>query len=381
MVSIVTHGIFDTSYRQNIVVDNGGSANGDTKVFHDLRNYLSVRYGDGTPTTGWALSPSPSGMWLSRVERAFDANYAPAYLMVSFLIPRSQRLKDETVLSRISRTMILNHSRFISQNVIQNDCDWSFLVPLSQELEGYLLPAEGYVADYIGTPAEEVAYYQGNLSEMMREMWSGKFARYGTVFCGKGLLDSSKYYPVVEEGVLVETHQEPTRQDNSGVNVREESYPDNLELEIDEIKSDQSGETGASVIKDSFETNEPVQVALSVEPTEPVATNNDAKPKMFSRVFSFKGRIRRLEYGLTYLIVMLYNLPIQLIPEEGGGEMVALIWFMLLIPVQWALWAQGAKRCHDLGHNGWWQLIPFYIFWLVFAEGEYVENEYGPCPK
>ena len=101
---------------------------------------------------------------------------------------------------------------------------------------------------------------------------------------------------------------------------------------------------------------------------------------MFSRVFSFKGRIRRLEYGLTYLIVMLYNLPIQLIPEDGG-EMVALIWFMLIIPVQWALWAQGAKRCHDLGHNGWWQLIPFYIFWLVFADGDYVENEYGPCPK
>lgn len=380
MVSIVTHGIFGTSYRQNIVVDNGASAKGDVKVLVDVRKHLSTKYGDGTPTTGWALTASPSGMWLSRVERAFDANYSSAYLMVSFLIPRGQRLKEETVLSRISRAMILNHSRFINQNVIQNDCDWSFLVPLSQELDGYLLPAEGRVADYIGLKTEEVACYQGNLSEMICEMWSNKFAQYGTVFCGKGLLDSGNNYPVVEEGFQVETTEEQTVSKNSLVDERQESLSDDLELENDVIKNPQNEEKEILEIEDSLETKEPPRVASSVEPEEPIATNEEIKPKMFSRVFSFKGRIRRLEYGLTYLIVMLYNLPIQLIPEDGG-EMVALIWFMLIIPVQWALWAQGAKRCHDLGHNGWWQLIPFYIFWLVFADGDYVENEYGPCPK
>jgi hypothetical protein len=47
----------------------------------------------------------------------------------------------------------------------------------------------------------------------------------------------------------------------------------------------------------------------------------------------------------------------------------------------WFLWAQGAKRCHDRGNNGLFQIIPFYIFWMIFANSEYGNNEYGPNPK
>ncbi|MGS2764061.1 DUF805 domain-containing protein [Sinomicrobium sp. M5D2P9] len=43
--------------------------------------------------------------------------------------------------------------------------------------------------------------------------------------------------------------------------------------------------------------------------------------------------------------------------------------------------AQSAKRCHDRGYGGWYQLIPFFNIYLLFAESKYGPNQYGPNPK
>lgn len=108
---------------------------------------------------------------------------------------------------------------------------------------------------------------------------------------------------------------------------------------------------------------------------------DEKKPAMFSRIFSFNGRIRRLEYGLTYLVYCLWNIPMQVMPGDQISEGYAIFYLVTFIPILWIILAQGAKRCHDRGNSGWYQIIPFYFFWMIFAEGDSESNEYGENPK
>ncbi|MAQ70103.1 MAG: hypothetical protein CMD23_03300 [Flavobacteriales bacterium] len=95
---------------------------------------------------------------------------------------------------------------------------------------------------------------------------------------------------------------------------------------------------------------------------------------MFQAPFSFKGRIRRLEFGITFIIISIWNMIIRIGYYEE--------WMLFLtIPLMWFQWAQGAKRCHDRNCSGWWQLVPFYALWMLFAEGTRGPNKYGPDPK
>lgn len=106
---------------------------------------------------------------------------------------------------------------------------------------------------------------------------------------------------------------------------------------------------------------------------------------MFKNPFSFEGRIRRLEYGLSHLIgifCMFFVLFIAIAISGDDGIYSALsILVLFYIPFLWFNWAQGAKRCHDLGNSGWWQLIPFYPLWMLFQDGQPGQNEYGENPK
>jgi uncharacterized membrane protein YhaH (DUF805 family) len=67
--------------------------------------------------------------------------------------------------------------------------------------------------------------------------------------------------------------------------------------------------------------------------------------------------------------------------SENNNSIEAIIYLILFVFILWFNLAQGAKRCHDLGNSGWWQIIPFYFFWLLFEEGENRINRYGQNPK
>jgi POT family proton-dependent oligopeptide transporter len=60
---------------------------------------------------------------------------------------------------------------------------------------------------------------------------------------------------------------------------------------------------------------------------------------------------------------------------------VSLLVSLLAIPFLWISFAQGAKRSHDLGNSGWFQLIPFYWVVLLTAKGKPLGNEYGENPR
>ena len=136
--------------------------------------------------------------------------------------------------------------------------------------------------------------------------------------------------------------------------------------------------------------------------TETAFLNNlyKKKPRIFSRPFSFIGRIRRLEYCISifiwavvssniigaddtsYLIAYFITFPFY--------DLIYLILFIiannsffliLLLPISWFVIAQGIKRCHDLGHSVWYQLIPFYEWRMLFEEGDPYINKYGHNPK
>lgn len=103
---------------------------------------------------------------------------------------------------------------------------------------------------------------------------------------------------------------------------------------------------------------------------------------MFKRPFSFNGRIRRLEYGISFIIYFVWLMIIEAAGNSPSLSQGAAIMLLIsYIPMLWFLWAQNAKRCHDRGNSGWYQLIPFYFLILLFGDGEEGENEYGDNPK
>ena len=97
-------------------------------------------------------------------------------------------------------------------------------------------------------------------------------------------------------------------------------------------------------------------------------------------LFWINGRLGRLRYFLTALVAsIIFNMANYIVVCWIGGEMYIYIVCMLLMIISlWIGICAGVKRCHDLGHNGRWQFIPFYCLWMLFCESEHEDNEYSP---
>lgn len=97
--------------------------------------------------------------------------------------------------------------------------------------------------------------------------------------------------------------------------------------------------------------------------------------------FSFQGRIPRSDYWLKYFIpALIINLALNwLVPVIG---------FVVALVLAWVGLATGAKRLHDRGKSGWFQLILIIpivglIWWLIdmgCLRGTNGSNRYGADP-
>ena len=192
----------------------------------------------------------------------------------------------------------------------------------------------------------------------------------------------------IEESLAVKTTETsssapevaPTIEDVPTFNLDEDSSED---IEIPEaVDSDIPSEITIPEAPIVTATAAPTFEPAKQEVSSTSNTTTSSNKGMFKRPFSFNGRIRRTEYCLSFIIYMIWYGVINAMMETPEPSLGASLFVLIsFIPMIWFLWAQNAKRCHDRGNSGWYQIIPFYVFVLMFGGSEEGSNEYGDNPK
>ena len=99
---------------------------------------------------------------------------------------------------------------------------------------------------------------------------------------------------------------------------------------------------------------------------------------------TFSGRARRKEYWMFYLFYMIFYITLAVIDGVFGTIFLSSIFALALLIPSISI---AARRLHDTGRSGWWQLIILIpiigaIVLIVFlAQDSGDENEYGISPK
>jgi uncharacterized membrane protein YhaH (DUF805 family) len=117
----------------------------------------------------------------------------------------------------------------------------------------------------------------------------------------------------------------------------------------------------------------------------------EAVSTVLTQYATFSGRARRSEFWWFFLASFLASVVAAIIDgaigsDLGGGTGVVglLLTLALAIPTL----AVGARRLHDTGRSGWWQLIAvvplvgiiLLIVWWA-TDGHPNPNQHGPSPK
>lgn len=103
------------------------------------------------------------------------------------------------------------------------------------------------------------------------------------------------------------------------------------------------------------------------------------------RSFDFGGRAHRRAFGWFIACLLLFSLVVSAVFEIAGREVASVasaLFTLLHLP---AFAAACARRLHDTGRSGWWQLLLFVpvlgfvaLLVLMVLRGEAAANRFGP---
>jgi uncharacterized membrane protein YhaH (DUF805 family) len=111
----------------------------------------------------------------------------------------------------------------------------------------------------------------------------------------------------------------------------------------------------------------------------------EAVRSVLSQYANFSGRARRSEYWFFYLAIVIVSVVASILDLIIGMQILG--WIVAAATIVPSISAS-ARRLHDTGRSGWWQLIGIIpvigwillIVWLA-TDSNPGDNQYGPNPK
>src|SRR5690554_1127284 len=98
----------------------------------------------------------------------------------------------------------------------------------------------------------------------------------------------------------------------------------------------------------------------------------------------FNGRAQRKEYWMYVLFYMIFYVALSIVDSLIGTMLFSSVYSLALFVPSISI---AARRLHDTGRSGWWQLIALIpligsIVLIVFlVQDSQADNEYGANPK
>ena len=112
--------------------------------------------------------------------------------------------------------------------------------------------------------------------------------------------------------------------------------------------------------KSLFDNNPQKKDVAAINMDSIVKSSPNDRSKEKGSIFSFEGRCGRGEYWAVILILGLISSIFTTILEVNNNSGLLILFFGWVFVYLWVLFAVGSRRCHDLGHSGWFQFIPFF---------------------